>query len=502
MANEINNKIYSSPESIILVSEAVKNLEFVLKDRIKKIYRAGQDLLVEVSKENLYQVVKELKENPELQVNSFQSMAAYSSKNKYYVMISLVSFMNSLSFLIKIEISEKELKEGYPAIIDALAGFYGAVDSYRERSKQVLEESDIEIFYQHHDGLDCFDLNISTDGNIVRKAFPDIGISRVINGSYYKDLEIYDLLAYISRFDWKAGIFPEICLCGAFEELLQLKVPLRAKYIRILLCELYRISNHVYFISNICTTLECDVAYNLSLVERERVLRIIEFITGARIIPNFIRIGGVKKDLSREVLLIVQKNLPVLYRNIKRIENMIMDDPLIKERLINVGIMNKEAAVNYGISGPNLRASGIRYDLRKDKDFISYKDFLFTSPSGRKGDCLDRILVRFNEIYQSLRIIKQVTSRFPEGLYIKRINLSHIEFKYEAISYCIECPHGLFKIYMELEKRNINTLIVMGPSINSLIFSEQVLKGNKIEDIKIVLASLDISPGEIMTESG
>lgn len=266
-----------------------------------------------------------------------------------------------------------------------------------------------------------------------------------------------------------------------------------------LLCELYRISNHIYFITNICISLGCDIAYNFSLLERERVLRLIEFITGARIIPNFIRIGGVKKDISEEVLFNIQRNLPILYRNIKRVENMIMDDFLVKERLKNVGIISKEAALDYGISGPNLRASGIRYDLRRDRDFISYKDFLFTSPTGRKGDCLDRILVRFNEIYQSLRIINQVVSKFPKGLYIKKINLSHIEFQFKAASYGVECPHGLFKIYMELEKSNINSIIVKGPSINSLILSEEILKGNKIEDINIILTSLDLSPGEIMT---
>ncbi len=498
MVDNIYNEVYSSPESI-LVGEAEKNLEFVLKDRVKKVYRVGQDLLIEVSKENLYQVVKELKENPELQVNSFQSITAYRSKNKNFTMISLASLIYNLYFLIKIEISEKELRKGYPEIIDVLAGFYKAFNFYRDRSELISEKSDIEIFYQNQDGLDCFDLNISTDGNIISEVFADIDIGRVISSCYYKDLEIYNLIAYISRFDWKAGIFPELCLCSAFEELLQLKVPARARYIRMLLCELYRISNHIYFITNICISLGCDIAYNFSLLERERVLRLIEFITGARIIPNFIRIGGVKKDISEEVLFNIQRNLPILYRNIKRVENMIMDDFLVKERLKNVGIISKEAALDYGISGPNLRASGIRYDLRRDRDFISYKDFLFTSPTGRKGDCLDRVLVRFNEIYQSLRIINQVVSKFPKGLYIKKINLSHIEFQFKAVSYGVECPHGLFKIYMELEKSNINSIIVKGPSINSLILSEEILKGNKIEDINIILTSLDLSPGEIMT---
>ncbi len=499
MIEDIYNKVYSLPEAI-LVGEAEKKIESVLKDRIKKIYKAGQDLLIEISKEDLHQVVKELKENPELQVNRFQSIASYRSKNKDFILISLTSFIYNFSFLIKLQISDKESRGGCPEIIEMMAGFYKAFDFYRDRSELISEKSDMEIFYRDQDGLDCFDLNISADGDTVREAFADIDISRVINSGYYRDLEIYNLIAYISRFDWKAGIFPEICLCSAFEQLLQLKVPERAVYIRMVLCELYRISNHIYFISNICTSLGCDVAYNLSLLERERVLRSIEFITGARIIPNFIRIGGVKKDLNEEVLLNIKRGLPVLYRNIKKIESMIIDNFLVKERLKGIGIISKDAALSYGITGPNLRASGIRYDLRKDRDFASYKDLLFTSPIGRKGDCLDRVMVRFNEIYQSLRIINQAVKRFPKGLYIKKINLSHIEFQFESVSYGVECPHGLFKIYMELEKSNINSIIVKGPSINSLILGEEVLKGNKIEDINIILTSLDISSGEIMTD--
>jgi NADH-quinone oxidoreductase subunit D len=128
-----------------------------------------------------------------------------------------------------------------------------------------------------------------------------------------------------------------------------------------------------------------------------------------------------------------------------------------------------------------------------------YKDLSFTIPVGKSGDCLDRISVRFNEILQSLRIINQIINKFPEGSFIKKINVSHLEFQSGAISYGIECPHGLFKIYTEVDKNNINSLVVKGPSLNSLILSEEILAGNKLEDIDLILMSLDISPGEIIS---
>jgi len=498
MADNIYNRIYSSSRSVFM-EETGENLEFILKDKIKYIFKTGLDLLIVVSKDNFYQTAKELKENPELKVNSFQSIAAFKSGKKNFLIVNLKSFDNDFSVLLKVEISQREMEKDYREIIEILEKFYKAVKFYKHRGKIISGDYDIKILSRSLEGLDCFDLDISMDGDVVREAYVNIGISRIIGDDYYKSMELYNLITYISRFDWKAGIFPEACLCGAFEELLQLKVTERAQYIRMLLCELYRISNHIYFISNICNVLQHDIAYNISLLERERVLRIIEAITGSRIVPNFVRIGGVKKDIDEEMILNIRKNLPVLFKNIKRIEKIMINDFLVVERLKNTGTVGKEIALEYGISGPNLRASSVRYDLRKVKDSISYKDFSFTIPIGKTGDCLDRISVRFKEIFQSLRIINQIINKFPSGSFIKKINLSHLEFQSSAVSYGIECPHGLFKIYIEVEKNNINSLVVKGPSINSLILSEEILKGNKIEDIDLILMSLDISPGEIIS---
>lgn len=498
MADNIYNNIYSSSRTVFL-EEMGGKLESILKDKIEHIRKIGLDLLIVVSKNNLYQVIKELKDNPSLKVNSFQSIAALTNGKKIYLIINLKSFDSDFSVLLKIEMSQREIEGDYREIIEILAKFYRAVKFYKHRGKTISDRCDIKILPRNIEGLDCFDLDILMDNDLIREAYVNTEIARIIGDDYYKDLKLYNLIAYISRFDWKAGIFPEVCLCEAFEELLQLKVTERAQHIRMLLCELYRISNHIYFISNICNILQHDIAYNLSLMERERVLRIIESITGSRIVPNFIRIGGVKKDISEEIMINIRKSLPVLFRNIRGIERILINDFLFIERLKDTGIVSKEIALEYGVSGPNLRASGIRYDLRKVKDSFLYKDLSFTIPVGKSGDSLDRISVRFNEMLQSLRIINQIINKFPEGDFIKKINVSHLEFQFSEISYGIECPHGLFKMYLEVGKNNINSLLVKGPSFNSLILSEEILAGNKIEDVDLILASLDISPGEIIS---
>jgi len=497
MFDNTYSKIYPSSRSVF-IEEAERNLVLILKDKTDGIFKAGFDLLVEVAIDNLHEVVKELKENPELKVNSFQSVATYERDNKVFVLTGLSSALKGFSVLLRTKISNSDKERDYFQIIDILRKFYKAAGSYGNSNKKDNVSPDIKIPAGMLDGLDCFDLNIYSDGDVINEALIDISVSRVVDGSYYKNLEIHNLISYVSRFDWKAGIFPEVCLCSAFEGLLQLKIPDRAGYIRMLLCELSRISNHIYFISNICNILQLDVALNLSLLERERVLRIIETITGSRINPNFIRIGGVREDIGEEALVSVRKALPVLFKNLRLIEKMITGDLTVIERLKDIGVVSKELALEYGVSGPNLRASGARYDLRRDGDFIFYKDLSFKIPVGRAGDCLDRVVIRFSEIFQSLKLLNQITGKFPEGEYIKKINMFHLGFQKAMISYGIECPHGLFKIFMEVGGKKVESMVVTGPSLNSLVLGEQILKGNNIEDIEIILMSMDISPGEIM----
>jgi len=498
MFGDIYNKIYPSTKTVF-VEEVRRNIDFVLKDKINSVSKSGSDLLIDVSQGNISGVLKELKENPEFKIDSFKSVNTCRSDDKNFLIINLSSTIRDFSVLLKIEVSEREREKNYFEIIDILQSFYEAAGFYQYRDKDFLNNADINIPPGILDGLDFFDMDIYAEDDVIKEAYINLDIGRVVNRHYFKGMKIFNLIAYISRFDWKAGIFPEICLCRAFEELLRLEVPEKAQYIRMLLGELYRISNHIYFISNLCNVLNYDVLYSIALLERERVLRLIETITGSRVVPNYIRVGGVKEDISAEVLNKIKRSILVILRNVRKIEKMMMNDFMVIERLKDVGIISRGEALEYGLSGPNLRASGIRFDLRKDKESFYYRDLSFSIPAGKKGDCLDRVAVRFAEIYQSLRLVNQIIDKLPHGDYIKKINLTNIEFQHGTFSYDVECPHGLFKIYMEVDRKEIKSLIVMGPSLNSLILSEKVLRGSRIEDINLILTSMDISPGEIMS---
>ena len=265
-----------------------------------------------------------------------------------------------------------------------------------------------------------------------------------------------------------------------------------------LLCELFRVSNHIYYIMNLAKCLDLNIAYNIALIEREKVLRAIESITGSRIIPNFIRIGGVKEDVSNEKICFVAKLIPALIKRIKRLEDLFLDNNDVVNRIRDIGQLNRDEALKLDITGPNLRAAGMRYDLRKSEDHMLYNNFSFSIPLGSKGDCLDRAALRFKEMYQSLKILKDITSEMPDRSMRRTIRTEHISIPYTIITGKVECPHGVFKVYLEAEGNSILDISFSGPSINTIKAAEHILKEQKIEDIDLILLSLDISSGEIM----
>jgi NADH:ubiquinone oxidoreductase subunit D len=394
--------------------------------------------------------------------------------------------------------AEISLALEYNESISIIKNIFDTAEFYEDRSSLKESQVDIAIKNQLVDGMDCLDIYAAVNYNEIEKIYIDTGISKVVGDTFFKNAKLINILTYISRFDYNAGIFPELCFCLALEELMQLKVPKRVQYIRMLLAEFYRISSYLYFISNICKVLGSEIAYNQSLIERERVLRIIEFITGSRIHPNFIRIGGVKKDLNYEKIKNIKDNLPVIFKRISRLETLLLDNSIVTGKLKNIGIADKNTALNLGVTGPNLRSSGIKYDIRKNRNLLLYKDASFLVVSGKYGDCLDRVQLRFREMFQSLKIIHQIINELPEERIKKLINLDDLNFPYSVMVSSVECPHGVFKIYLEVKKNLILNMRIMGPSKNSIYLAEKIIPGNEVEDLELILTSLDISSGEIM----
>ena len=213
--------------------------------------------------------------------------------------------------------------------------------------------------------MDCFTTYLNTEDETIKDIHFDTSSSSIVKHDFSKPTKIFDLLSTVSRFDYAAGIFPEVCLCLGLEEIMQLKTPKRVQYIRMIVCELFRISSHIYFLMKINKILGNELGFNTAAIERERVLRVIELITGSRVNPNFIRIGGIRSDLNYEKIKSIRDNLPVLFKKLTRLETIMLDNSVITARLKNTGVADKESIIECGVTGPNLRAAGSRYDLRK-----------------------------------------------------------------------------------------------------------------------------------------
>jgi NADH-quinone oxidoreductase subunit D len=501
MAKELYDGIYSS-HKLVFIERIEKNIDYYLKNRIFEVKRLQQELFCVLNKSSLISVLKELKENPEFDIHVINSINLFKSKERYCLLMGLSSVANNYSMFLKVLLNsgtDDGARQEYKEILPEIVQIFKAAEFYMSRNNLTHSYNDAVFESQVFDGFDSFDIFLSTDYDIINRAYLDTAISRILPQNFNKDFSLFDLQTSVSRYDYSGGIFPELCLCLAVEELLKIKVSKRVQYIRILLSELYRISSHIYFIARIAKVIGADMAYNFSLLEREHVLRILEEITGSRINPNFIKIGGIKKDFKPETIVNIKGSLSGILKSVYRLETLLLDNSIITAKLKNTGIADKDVALACGATGPNLRASGARYDIRKNRNLMLYKDLSFLVAMGKFGDCLERVQIRFREIYQSIKIIDQIAIDLPEEYIKKPIDISEVELEFSEMVSSVECPHGVFKTFIEMKDNRVLNFIVLGPSRNSLYLAEKILPGNRVEDVELILASLDICSGELMS---
>jgi len=482
----------------LFIEKLERDLQQSLGSKIDKIERLGGDILCEVSERNVDAFLQELKNNPRFGMESFKNIKLFWKKQTPYSLIVIYSFDNNFNFLIKTQLHKEDYRNEYNSLTEAVARHYQVAEFFKKRKLLKKEGMDFSIYSQPASGLDCFDVYGLLNEDRIDKAIIDISVANISQQDLLADQNMLKLLSYISVFDYNAGIFPELCLCLAIEDMLKMRTSARANRIRIIISELSRISSHLANIANMLEVLGYDLILSQALTEKERVLKLVEIITGARLLPNYIRVGGVKKDINNEKVSIIADTLPRLLKGIRGIESRMLDNILVFNKLKNTGSINRDMAKKFGLSGPNLRATGIRKDLRKDRDYLLYEKLSFITPLGRYGDSLERLSVRFKEIYQSIKIIMQALTGMPEGEVKKINNLATFSFPYQSSLSSVECPHGVFQIYLETGGREIEAMVVMGPSANSLMAAESVLEGSRLEDLPIILASLDISAGEII----
>jgi NADH-quinone oxidoreductase subunit D len=258
---------------------------------------------------------------------------------------------------------------------------------------------------------------LELDGETITKATPDVGYLHRGDEKIAENMTWNQFVPYTDRLDYLAPMANNVAYALAVEKLfgIQDKLPPRCQYIRTICCELSRISSHLLGIGCFAMDVGAMTVFLLTFTEREKVYNLQEALTGARLTTSYTRIGGVSRDLPPGWVEQCRKFLREVVINIAEVETLLTRNKIWVDRTRDVGVIPKDVAIDYGLTGPNLRASGVDYDLRKKQPYLIYKELEFEVPLGSVGDCYDRYLVRMEEMRQSVNLVHQCLDKLPGG---------------------------------------------------------------------------------------
>ena len=364
-------------------------------------------------------------------------------------------------------------------------------------------------------------LVLELDGETVIKAIPDVGYLHRGDEKIAENMQYNQFVPYTDRLDYLAPLANNVAYALAVEKLMGWEIPERGKAIRVICCELARIQAHLLGIGAMALDLGAMTVFLYTFTEREKIYNLCEVISGARFTTSYTRIGGQIRDLPDSFFPQLRKFIDEFIPQLDEVDNLLTRNKIFVDRTRDVGVISKELAIAYGLSGPNLRGSGIEHDLRRKHPYLDYEKYDFEVVVGSAGDGYDRYLVRIEEMRQSVRILQQVIDKMPTGpiniadwknmpppkarVMTKMEELIHhfivvtegLDAPPGEVYFGAENPKGELGFYIYSKGGGVPyRLKIRSPSFCNLSVLPEVLPGCSISDVVTVLGSLDFVMGE------
>ncbi len=366
-------------------------------------------------------------------------------------------------------------------------------------------------------------LKLEMDGEVITKAEPDIGYLHRGDEKIAENMTYNQFIPYTDRLDYLAPLANNVHYVLAVEKLLGLeaKIPERCQYIRTICCELARVSAHLLGLGAFAMDTGAFTVFLHTFTEREKIYYLIEELTGARFTTSYTRVGGLSRDLPEDWLNELSQFLDEVEVNFDETDTLLTRNPIFLERTQDVGIISRSEAIDFGLSGPNLRGSGVEHDVRRANPYMIYDRFDFEIPVGTKGDAYDRYVIRMLEMRESVKILRQCIKDIPEGPINvddgkvalpskEKVMTSMEELIHQfmivtqgqdapvgEIYFGAENPKGELGFYIHsLGGGTPHRLKIRAPSFVNLSILSHLLPGYMMSDVVAILGSLDFVMGE------
>ncbi len=371
---------------------------------------------------------------------------------------------------------------------------------------------------------------LELDGEVITKAMPDVGYLHRGDEKIAENMTYTQFIPYTDRLDYLAPLANNVAYTLAVEKLMgiQEQLPPRCQFIRVICCELARVSAHLLGLGAFALDVGAVTVFLFTFTEREKIYNLIEWLTGARFTTSYTRIGGLSRDLPAGWVDKCRKFLDEVVVNFDECEKLLTRNRIFVDRTRDVGVISKEDAIDYGLSGPNLRGSGVDYDLRKAHPYLVYDQLQFDIPRGSAGDCYDRYLVRMEEMRQSVHILRQCLDKLPGGADNaagEPINIANgkvvlppkdkvmtsmeeLIHQFILVTQGVDAPPGEIYFGAENPKGELGFYIhskgggtphrlkIRAPSFCNLSILPRLLPGHMISDVVSILGSIDFVMGE------